>query len=60
MDIVIAWIAAHWSALLAIYGGLVVAASTIVKLTPSTADDAVLAKVVKVADWFSVVYPKKG
>lgn len=60
MDNVISWVVSHWSDILAIYGALVLAASTFVKLTPSTADDAILAKVVKVLDWFSVAYPKKG
>jgi hypothetical protein len=60
MDTAISWIAAHWSDLLAAWGALVAFASVVVKLSPSTTDDAILAKVVKVADWFSVVYPKKG
>ena len=60
MEAVIPWITAHWTEILAAWGALVAAASVIVKLTPSQADDAILAKVVKVADWFSVVNPKKG
>lgn len=60
MDNVISWIAANWVNILAIYGAAVALASAIVKATPSQADDAILAKVVKVLDWFSVAYPKKG
>ncbi len=40
-------------------GALVIAASAIVKLTPSQADDNILAKIVKVLDWLSVVNPNK-
>lgn len=58
METVIPWITAHWSDILAVWGALVAAATVIVKLTPSQADDAILAKVVKIADWFSVVNPK--
>ncbi len=40
-------------------GALVIAATAIVKLTPSQADDNILAKIVKVLDWLSVVNPNK-
>lgn len=59
MDIVISWVLAHWADILAIYGGLVAAATVVVKLTPSQEDDAVLAKIVSVANWLSTVNPKK-
>jgi hypothetical protein len=52
------WISAHWSDVLAVLGGAVAVATTVVKLTPSQSDDAVLAKVIKVLDWLSVVNPK--
>lgn len=60
MDNVISWLSANWVNILAIYGAAVALASAIVKATPSQSDDAILAKVVKVLDWFSVAYPKKG
>lgn len=40
------------------FGTIVAAASIIVKATPSTKDDAILAKVVKVLDLLSVVNTK--
>lgn len=43
---------------LEIFGAAVALASLIVKLTPSTKDDAILAKVVKVLDFLSVVNTK--
>lgn len=53
------YITEHWADILAIYGGLVAIASVIVKLTPTTKDDTVLAKVIAVVDLFSTVAPKK-
>ncbi len=53
------WLLAHWVDLLAIYGALVAICSTIVKLTPSTKDDAVWAKILKILDLFSVVFTKE-
>ncbi len=58
MEAVIGWITANWQTILAVWGAVVAAATLIVKATPSQADDAILAKVVKIADWFSVVNPK--
>lgn len=52
------WILEHWVDLLAIYGGVVVICSAIVKLTPSTKDDAVWAKILKILDHFSTVFTK--
>lgn len=43
---------------LEIFGAVVALASLIVKLTPTTKDDAILAKVVKVLDFLSVVNTK--
>lgn len=43
---------------LEIFGAAVALASLIVKLTPTTKDDAILAKVVKVFDWLSIVNTK--
>jgi hypothetical protein len=42
----------------AILGGAVTFATLIVGLTPSTKDDAILAKVVGVLNYFSVLNPK--
>lgn len=52
------WILEHWVDLLAIYGAVVAICSTIVKLTPSTKDDAVWAKILKILDHFSTVFTK--
>lgn len=54
---VLSWLGAHWDDVLAIIGGVVTAASTIVKLTPTQKDDAVWAKVVAFLDFFSIVNP---
>jgi prolipoprotein diacylglyceryltransferase len=48
----------HWDTGLAVLGGLVAVATIIVKATPSQKDDSVLAVIVKIADWLSVVNPK--
>lgn len=42
------WIMAHWKDILAAFGAVVLAASAIVKLTPTQKDDTVLAKIIKV------------
>lgn len=51
------WITAHWDDVLAIIGGLVVVVSTVVKLTSTTKDDTVWAKVLKVLSALSLVNP---
>lgn len=51
------WITAHYQDVLAIIGGVVSVATVIVKLTPTQKDDAVLAKIIKVLDYFSIVNP---
>lgn len=43
---------------MAVYGGVVALCTTIVKLTPSTKDDEVLSKVIKVVDFFSTAFTK--
>lgn len=43
-----------------VIGYVVAAASTIVKLTPTTKDDSVLEKVINVLDYFSVFNTKKN
>lgn len=53
------WILEHWVDLLAIYGAVVAICSTIIKLTPSTKDDDVWAKIIKILDHFSTVFTKE-
>lgn len=42
------WLTANWHDLIAVAGSVVVVARIIVKLTPTPADDTILAKVVDV------------
>lgn len=49
------WLHAHGSAVLQIIGAIVTLATLIVKLTPSTKDDNVLDRIVKVLVMFSLV-----
>lgn len=51
------WITTHWDDVLAIIGGLVVVVSTVVKLTSTTKDDTVWAKVLNVLAALSLVNP---
>ena len=44
------WILEHWADLLAIYGALVLICSTIVKWTPTTKDDDIWAKILKILE----------
>lgn len=53
------WILEHWVDLLAIYGAVVAICSTVIKLTPSTKDDNVWAKIIKILDKFSVCFTKE-
>lgn len=52
-----AWITEHWKDILAIIGGVVTVASLVVKLTPSTKDDDVLAKIIKILAALSLFNP---
>ena len=52
------WLLLHWSDILAVYGGGVSACTAIVKVTPSTKDDEILDKVIKVVDFFSTAFTK--
>jgi hypothetical protein len=52
------WILENWTTLLAIVGGLVSVATIVVGLTPNKTDDSVLAWVVKILNFASVVNPK--
>lgn len=53
------WILENWVNIAAAWGMLVALCSIIVKATPTQKDDNVLAKVVKWADVFSVVFTKE-
>ncbi len=49
------WITTNWATILQIVTGIVTVASIIVKLTPSTKDDAIVAKIMQ----FLALTPKK-
>ena len=53
------WLLNNWETIFAIWGMLVAFCTAIVKLTPTQKDDNFLAKIVKWADVFSVVFTKK-
>lgn len=53
------WLVEHWETIFAIWGMLVAFCTAIVKLTPTQKDDNFLAKIVKWADVFSVVFTKQ-
>jgi len=52
------FISSHYVEVFAVIGAIVSAASVIVKWTPTVKDDTILAYIVKVLDYFSVVNPK--
>lgn len=54
------WLVEHLNDIFAWIGGVVSAASIIVKLTPSTKDDGVVDKAIKFLDYFSIVQTKKN
>lgn len=51
------WIIQHYGEVFEAIGYLVTACTILVKLTPTQKDDAILAKIVKILDVFSVVNP---
>ena len=51
------WIMVHWKDILAIIGGIVLACSTIVKLTPTQKDDTALAKIIKILSALGLFNP---
>lgn len=53
------WLIQNWEHIAAGFGMLVAACTAIVKMTPTTKDDNVLAKIVKWADVFSIVFTKE-
>ena len=52
------WIIENYDNILAWIGGIVSCASIIVKLTPTTKDDSILDKIIKILDNFSIVNTK--
>lgn len=54
----IEWITQHWDDVLAVYGGLVALSTAIVKITPSTKDDAIVSKIINILDMFSTAFKK--
>lgn len=59
MEAALEWLKANAANIAAVWGALVALCTVVVKLTPTSKDDNILAWVVKVADWFSVVNPNK-
>lgn len=53
------WILENWVNIAAAWGMLVALCTIIVKATPTQKDDNILAKIVKWADVFSVVFTKE-
>ena len=53
------WLMENWEHIAAGFGMLVALCTAIVKMTPTQKDDNILAKVVKWADVFSIVFTKK-
>ena len=51
----IEWIVEHWESIFSWIGLAVTTCTGVVKLTPTTKDDSIAGKIVKVADWLSVV-----
>ncbi len=51
------WLQTHWDDVLTIIGGVVVVVSAVVKLTSTTKDDTVWAKILKVLSALSLVNP---
>lgn len=54
------WITAHWKDILAIIGAAVTLATLITAATPSTKDDEILAKIVKLLSVFGLLNPDKS
>lgn len=53
------WILENFETILAIYGGLVVISTAIVKWTKTDKDDKVLAKIIKFFDNFSTAFSRE-
>lgn len=57
---IINWIIAHWTDILAGFGGAVLLASIIVGLTPTTKDDSIMRKIINVFDKLSFLQTKEN
>lgn len=53
------WLLENWEHIAAGFGMLVAFCTAIVKMTPTQKDDNILAKVIKWANVFSIVFTKK-
>lgn len=49
------WIVENWDNIFKYIGYAVTACTAIVKFTPTTKDDSIATKLVKIADWASVI-----
>jgi len=58
-EVYMEFITQHYQDILAIIGAVVSLATLIVGLTPTTKDDEILGKIVRVLDYFSVLPVKK-
>lgn len=54
------WITSHWKDILEIIGATVTLATLITAATPTTKDDAILAKIVKWLSVFGLLNPDKS
>ena len=54
------WLVEHWDSIFSWIGLAVTTCTGIVELTPSKKDDSVVGKIVKVADYLSVVNTKSN
>lgn len=53
------WIANHYADILAVVGAVVSLATVIVGITPTTKDDEILGKIVRILDHLSILPVKK-
>lgn len=53
------WLLENWEHIAAGFGMMVAFCTAIVKMTPTQKDDNILAKIIKWADVFSIVFTKK-
>lgn len=53
------WFLEHTEDILAIYGSIVAICTIVVKWTKNDTDNKILAKIVKIADYFSTVFTKE-
>lgn len=56
----ISWIVENWESVFSWIGLIVTTCTGVVKLTPTTKDDSIWNKVVKIADWASIVNTKEN